>query len=304
LQFQLRVTQPVAELAHDPYAITLLPALSERYTTPLPWKNMPSIEDFLSVCEKAVRTGGRLVQDWVGRAEVRTKGPADFVTQADLASQEAVRRTVLSAFPDHSLLGEEKSPGEVPAERTEYRWIVDPLDGTTNYVHGMPHYCVSLALERRGELLVGAVYDPIHDECFTASLGHGARLNGRPIHASSVLTVSESLAVVGFPYNVKKDSPDVRMFLEMLGRCHGIRRTGSTALNLAYMAAGWFDVYWSFSTNIWDVAAGVLLLREAGGYITSPTGSDFCLEKAEFLAAANRDLHVGLLEIAASLGTP
>jgi myo-inositol-1(or 4)-monophosphatase len=260
---------------------------------------MSAIDDYLRVCEEAVRAGAREIRKWDGRFEVRKKGPADLVTQADLASQEAVRRIVLGAFPEHCLLGEEKTPGQPAADRTEYRWIVDPLDGTTNFVHGVPHYSVSLALERNGDLLVGAVYDPKLEECFTAAAGQGARLNGQPIHASQVSLVSEALAVVGFPPNVKRDSPDLLLFLEMVGRCQAIRRTGSSALNLCYMAAGRYDLYWSYSTNIWDVAAGVLILREAGGHITSPTGGDFSLEEAHFLAAANRGLHAQLREVAA-----
>ena len=270
------------------------------------WNGMNTLDDYLRVCEEAVRTGGRVVQDWVGRAEVRKKGPADLVTQADLASQEAVRQTVLGAFPEHGLLGEEKESGETPVpvfsggDRAEYRWIVDPLDGTVNFVHGVPHYCVSLALERNGELLVGAVYDPMLDECFTAAVGQGAHLNGRPIHTSAVPLLSEALAAVGFPPNVKRDSPDLALFLKMLHRCQAIRRTGSSALNLCYLAAGRFDVYWSYSARIWDVAAGALILREAGGWITSPTGGGFHLEEAHFLATANRELHAQLCEVAAT----
>lgn len=261
---------------------------------------MNTIDDYLRVCEEAVRLGGRVVQDWVGRFEVRKKGPADLVTQADLAAQEAVRQAVLGAFPEHCLLGEEKTPGEATADRAEFRWIVDPLDGTTNFVHGVPHYGVSLALERNGELLVGAVYDPSLDECFTAAAGRGAWLNGRPIRASEVSAMSEALAAVGFPPNVGRESPDLRLFLEILSRCQAIRRTGSSALNLCYLAAGRFDVYWSYSTNIWDVAAGVLIVREAGGWITSPSGGEFSLEEAHFLAAANRGLHAQLEQIAAA----
>jgi myo-inositol-1(or 4)-monophosphatase len=257
---------------------------------------MSMTQEYLRICEEAVRLGGREIQSWVGRFKVREKGPADLVTQADLASQEAIRRLVLGAFPDHSLLGEEKVPDQPAAPRAEYRWIVDPLDGTTNFVHGVPHYSVSLALERNGQLVVGAVYDPALDECFTAAAGQGAWLNGRAIHTSGASALSEALAVVGFPYSVRRDSPDVLLFLQLLGRCHGIRRTGSTALNLCYLAAGRFDVYWSYSTSIWDVAAGVLMLREAGGHITSPAGGEFSLEEAHFLAAANRELHAQLLK--------
>ncbi len=262
---------------------------------------MHSIDDYARVCEEAVRTGGRVIQSWVGRAAVSEKGPADLVTQADFASQEAVRRLVLGAFPNHCVLGEEKVPGETPNARTAYRWIVDPLDGTINFVHGVPHYSVSLALERDGELLVGAVYDPTLDECFTAVAGRGAFLNGRRIHASGVANLSEALAAAGLPPNVPRNHPDMAMFLEMAHRCQAIRRTGSAALNLCYMAAGRFDVYWSYSTNIWDVAAGVLILREAGGRITSTAGGEFVLEDARFLAAANQSLHDRLRQAASEI---
>jgi myo-inositol-1(or 4)-monophosphatase len=292
---------------------------------------MPDLDDCMQVCEAAVRAGGQVVQDWAGRFDVRKKGPADLVTQADFASQEIVRKTVLGAFPDHCLLGEESGEGPsfrlgdcpnfrlgengtVPlkappaqaagtaAPQSQYRWIVDPLDGTTNYVHGVPHYCVSLALERNGRLLVGAVYDPVLNECFTAVEGRGAWLNGRPIHVSRVSALSESLAAVGFPPNVSPDQPDLRLFLAMIPQCQGIRRTGSTALNLCNLAAGRFDVYWSYSAHVWDVAAGVLVVREAGGCVTSPTGDDFLLDEAHFLAAATPELHARLLEIAVAPG--
>ncbi len=265
---------------------------------------MDDHENFLRVCEEAARAGGRAVQDWAGRFDVHKKGPADLVTQADLASQEVVRRSVLGAFPDHCLLGEEAEPNGNRTPRTEYRWIVDPLDGTTNYVHGVPHYCVSLALERNGRLLVGAVYDPVHDECFTAAEGRGAWLDGRPIHASAISTLSEALATAGFPYDVRADSPDLLLFLKILPHCQAVRRTGSAALNLCYLAAGRFDVFWSYSANIWDVAAGVLIVREAGGLVTSPDGGEFSLEEAHFLAAANPTLHAELLSLATPPGSP
>jgi myo-inositol-1(or 4)-monophosphatase len=263
------------------------------------------------------------VQDWIGRAEVRHKGPADLVTQADLAAQAEVRRIVLGEFPGHCLLGEEASETELPSALPSplsplpsfppsplaplpqagegsvgYRWIVDPLDGTTNYVHGVPHYCVSLGLERGGELLVGAVFDPTRDECFTAAAGRGAFLNGKPIHPSGITTLSDALASVGFPPKADMNSPDLRMFLAMLPHCQAIRRTGSSALNLCYIAAGRFDLYWSYSTHVWDIAAGALILQEAGGRITAPDGGPFRIEPPNFLAAATPELHAAMLQIA------
>ncbi|MEN6449941.1 MAG: inositol monophosphatase family protein [Thermoguttaceae bacterium] len=259
---------------------------------------MSEHDDYLRVCEEAVRAGGRVIQDWVGRLEVRHKGPADLVTEADLASQRTIREITLAAFPEHTLLGEEKLDDAGPTRASEFRWIADPLDGTTNYVHGVPHYCVSLALERRGELIVGAVFDPVLDECFTAAAGGGAWLNGRPIRSSQVVTLSEALAAVGFPPGADQSCPDVRMFLAMLPECQAIRRTGSSALNLCYVAAGRFDVYWSYSTRIWDVAAAALILQESGGRITSPGGGPYSVEEAHFLAAANSTLHTRLVEVA------
>ena len=262
---------------------------------------MDDNNEYLRVCEEAVRAGGRVIQDWLGCTKTHEKGPADLVTEADFASQETVRRIVLGAFPDHTLLGEEADEQSAEAKTSEYRWIVDPLDGTTNFVHGVPHYCVSLALERKGELLVGAVYDPSSDECFTAIAGQGSRLNGREIHTSAVADFPEALAAVGFPPGVKGGSPDVDLFLEMIPLCQAIRRTGSAALNLCYVAAGRFDMFWSFSTHIWDVAAGVLIIREAGGCVSASNGGPFRLDDADFLAAANPTLHEKLRNIASNI---
>jgi len=258
---------------------------------------MNTISDYIKTCEKAVRAGGAIVIDWMGRIKVREKGPADLVTEADLAAQEVVRNVIADSYPGHSFLSEEDVGAQAAAEVAEYRWILDPLDGTTNFVHGVPHFSVSLALQRRGELLVGAVFDPMRDECFSAAAGKGSYLNGQPIRTSQVQELSEALAAVGFPPGSGRDSPDAAVFLEALEACQAIRRTGSAALNLCYLAAGRFDVFWSFSTKIWDVAAGVLIVREAGGTVTSTDGGEFVLEDASFLAAANEPLHGRLREL-------
>jgi myo-inositol-1(or 4)-monophosphatase len=257
-----------------------------------------TITEYLKICEAAARAGGEAIQSWVGRFEVRKKGPADLVTQADLASQEAIQRIVLGAYPDHSILGEEDDPGNLGDPRSGFRWIVDPLDGTTNFVHGVPHYCVSLALEHKGEPLVGVVFNPVNGECFSAASGQGARLNGKPIRISQITEISEALAIMGFPPQVKPDSPDFLIFLEAIFCCQGIRRSGSTALNLSYLAAGRYDVFWGFDTKIWDVAAGVLLVREAGGALCSSQGTDYKLSSAPLFAAANPHLLAQILAIA------
>jgi myo-inositol-1(or 4)-monophosphatase len=204
---------------------------------------------------------------------------------------------VLQAFPHHSVLGEEDQLASDTPSQTEYRWIVDPLDGTTNFVHGIPHYAVSLGLEHRGQLLVGAIFDPSLDECFTAALGHGAFLNGRPIRTSDATQISEVLAGTGFPANLQPHSPDLLVFNKALFRCQGVRRTGSAALNLSDVAVGRFGVLWGFSTKIWDIAAGVLLIQEAGGVVTSPEGGPVNLASGRFLASANQNLHRQLLEM-------
>jgi myo-inositol-1(or 4)-monophosphatase len=258
---------------------------------------MTQIPIFLEVCENAVRAAGRTILDWVGKTSVQRKGPADFVTEADFAAQEVVKRMVLQAFPQHSVLGEEDQLAGSTPSATEFRWIVDPLDGTTNFVHGIPHYAVSLALEQNGTIIVGAVYDPSMGACFTAAQGHGAFLNGQPIRTSQVTELSEAIAGAGFPANLQPDSPDLLVFNKVLFRCQGVRRTGSAALNLCDVAAGRFDLLWGFSTKIWDIAAGILLIREAGGVVTSIEGGEVDLGSGRFLAAANAALHRQLIEL-------
>jgi myo-inositol-1(or 4)-monophosphatase len=263
----------------------------------------------MEVCEKAVRAGGAVLVEKIGRVEVREKGRSDLVTEADLASEDVVRRTILETFPEHLVVGEEGATGGGPGGgagrgAAEYRWFVDPLDGTTNYVHQVPHFCVSLALEQSGHLLVGAVYNPVADEYYAAVAGKGAWLNGQPIRTSGVCRLAQALAAVGFPPGVTEDSADLRLFLNALGKCQAIRRTGSMALNLCYLAAGRFDVGWSFSTNAWDVAAGILLIREAGGVVTAPDGGPFVVDSGQYLAAANGPLLAELQPLVAESGLP
>jgi myo-inositol-1(or 4)-monophosphatase len=269
---------------------------------------MSVVADYAEVCERAVRAAGAVLLEKIGQVEVREKGRADLVTEADLASQDVVRRTIRDAFPNHWVLGEEEElghgtpPGGDPPETPRCRWIVDPLDGTTNYVHQVPHFCVSLALERAGDLLVGAVFNPVSEECFTAVTGQGACLNGNPIRASGVSRLSQALVSVGLPTVVPSDSPDLALFLATLNRCQAIRRTGSAALNLCYLAAGRFDVSWSFCTKVWDVAAGVLLIREAGGVVTAPDGGPYLLDTGHYVAAANRKLHAEIRALVSQAG--
>jgi len=261
--------------------------------------NRDEYSEYLQVCERAVRAAGKVVLDWVDRFEPRQKrAPNDLVTQADLAAQDTITAILRDAFPDHLIVGEESPAKHQAGAGENFRWVIDPVDGTTNFVHRVPHYAVSLALERQGEVLVGAVFDPNAEECYTAVRGRGAMLNGQPISVSSAVRLTEALAAVGFPYNVNLQSPDLRLFLEAATKCQSIRRTGSAALNLCYVAAGRFDLFWSFSTHVWDIAAGVLLVTEAGGVVTAPDGKPLVLDTGRFLAAATPELHAQLLELA------
>lgn len=253
---------------------------------------------FLEVAQEAARAGGRVLLDWRGRFSAREKGPSDLVTEADLAAQEAVRRTILGRFPKHGFLGEEEG-GSIAGDG-RHRWIVDPLDGTVNYVHGVPQFAVSIALQREGELVAGAIYDPVAQEMFSSAAGEGARLNGRKLQTSDVRELGEALVVASFPPGVTRDCPEVESFLEILVRSQSLRRSGSAALNLAYVAAGRYDGYWATSTHAWDIAAGVLLVREAGGVVTDLQGGAVDVDQAQVVAAGTKELHAELLPLVKS----
>ncbi|MEA1951142.1 MAG: inositol monophosphatase family protein [Planctomycetota bacterium] len=253
--------------------------------------------DYKRVCEEAARAGGAVLLEKLGKVQAREKAPADLVTEADLASQERVSQVLLDAFPSHGVLGEEDVPDSQGNNSSDYRWIIDPLDGTTNFVHGVPHFCVSVALQHGSQVLVGAVFNPISKECYTAAAAGGAFLDGRPIHTSRVWRLSESLCAIGFPPGVQGDTPDLQAFLSALPECQALRRTGSAALNLCYVAAGRFDAAWSFATKIWDMAAGTLLVSEAGGIVTPPDDAGECLESGHFLACSTAELHKSLLPL-------
>ncbi|HYO23678.1 MAG TPA: inositol monophosphatase family protein, partial [Lacipirellulaceae bacterium] len=217
----------------------------------------------LRVAEKAARAGASELMAWRGRFTARQKGVHDLVTDADLASEQAVRAVILQTYPDHGILGEE-APAAEELQR-EFCWVIDPLDGTTNYVHGFPCWCVSVAVAHRGRLLAGVVLDPLHDECFAAVAGGGATLNGAAMGVSDAVDIGEALLAVSFPARLKRDSVDLEAFLRVAPECQAIRRTGSAALNLAYVACGRLDGHWAHEIHPWDSAAGVLLVQEGGG---------------------------------------
>ena len=241
--------------------------------------------DCLEVALAAAEAGGNALLEWTGRFSVSEKGPSDLVTQADLASQEAIRRIILERFPHHHFLGEEGEAIELAG--LEDVWIVDPLDGTTNYVHRIPHYAVSIAYAHRGEVEAAVIYDPISKEIYSAMRGRGAFHNHQPARVSPVERVADALVAASFAAQVRSGSLEVSQFNAVVLRAQGVRRTGSAALNMAYVASGRFDAFWALSTKIWDVAAGALLVHEAGGCVTDPAGRPFHLSRPHLVASAS-----------------
>ncbi len=248
--------------------------------------------ELLGAAESIAREAGALLRDFYRRG-VRTeyKGDVDLVTEADRASEALIGERLRAAFPDHGIFGEE---GTRVGLDGEFRWYVDPLDGTTNFAHGFPAFCVVLGCERRsaglaakedGQMIAGVVYDPLRDEMFSAALGKGATLNGERIHVSRTRSLDESLIATGFPSKKRHSSPNIHFYQEFTLRSHGVRRAGSAALDLAYVACGRLDGYWEFGLNPWDTSAGYLLIEEAGGRITHFDDSKFTLDSREILAS-------------------
>ncbi len=235
------------------------------------------------VAERAAREAGSLLLGLYGKVEAREKRPGDLVTEADSASQRLIAAILGEAFPDHTLLAEED--GVEPDPENPWRWVVDPLDGTINFAHGFPFWCVSIALEHAGELVVGVIHDPIAGRTFGATRGEGAVVDGRPMHVSSAAKLRQSLISAGLPTAFEADADrQLALMARMSTGTHSVRRTGSTALNLAYVAAGAFDVYYATSIQPWDVAAGVVLVREAGGNVTLPGGDAYDMYRRAILA--------------------
>lgn len=238
----------------------------------------------------AVEAGGLLRDFYRKGVATEYKGDVDLVTEADRASEKLIVERLHVAFPGHGVYGEEGTRSHLDSE---FRWYVDPLDGTTNFAHGFPVFCVSMGLERRradavagqdGEIVAAVIYDPLRDELFTAEKGKGAYLNGAPIHASRTGNLAEALVATGFPSRKRHDSPNIHFYQEFTLRSHGVRRAGSAALDLAYIACGRMDAYWEFNLNPWDTCAGSLLVTEAGGSMSRFDGSAFRLDSKEILA--------------------
>lgn len=250
--------------------------------------------EFLDVAIAAARAGGRVLQDLLPEERaIATKGTRiDLVTDADRRAEDAIVACIRSHFPEDAILSEERGP---EPGRSPYRWIIDPLDGTTNYAHRFPIYCVSVAVEAGGQVLAGAVYDPSRDELFAARPGQGATLNGRRLRVSSEADLGAALLATGFGYDIGMNPRNnLKQFADLYRRARAVRRTGSAALDLAYVAAGRLEGYWELTIAPWDVAAGSLLVEEAGGRMSRVDGGHYDILCGE-LVATNGRIHGALV---------
>ena len=253
---------------------------------------------YLATAIEAVLRAGEVQMAHFGQAmRVEKKGTIDLVTEIDIEVERAFRAMIAERFPDHQVLGEEFGSDEDRASVPRFCWVFDPVDGTTNYAHGLPIFCSSLALEVDGEPMVAAVYDPNRKELFTAERGRGAWLNGQPLHVSTAASLIDSLLVTGFHYDVQKDPGDViALFGAFISRARAVRRLGSAALDLCYVAAGRFDGFWEKKLQPWDVAGGALIVSEAGGRVTSMTGAPYASRGGSVLAT-NGHIHDEMLAV-------
>ena len=252
---------------------------------------MPDPLYLATAVEIALRAGDIQRAGQESGFRVDKKGSIDLVTEVDLACERMCRETIAERFPDHDILAEELGGPSSGGAASRFRWVFDPLDGTTNYAHGLPIYCSSLALEIDGRAEVAAIYDPTRRELFTAERGEGSYLNGRALRVSQTSTLIDSLLVTGFPYSVHEESGDlVALFGYFLGRARAVRRLGSAALDLCYVAAGRFEGFWEQHLQPWDVAAGALIVEEAGGEVTGMDGAPFD-PAAAHLIASNGHVH-------------
>lgn len=244
------------------------------------------------------RDAGSLLMQRLGVAKVTNKGDIDLVTEADLASENLIIERIRSYHPQHGILAEESGEAELVGgvKRSEWKWIIDPLDGTTNYAHSYPCFCVSIALEHAGVLEVGVVYDPVRDEMFAAERGNGATLNDRKITVSSVEELKDAMVCTGFPYNVRERPDFTRDFANFTMAAQAVRRDGSAALDLAYVACGRFDGFWEDGLSPWDIAAGKILIEEARGKVSDFENEPLSIYTKKVLAS-NGLVHDAMLRV-------
>jgi myo-inositol-1(or 4)-monophosphatase len=252
--------------------------------------------------QAALAAGAVLRQNYCKPHRITMKGAIDPVTESDIQSQEMIIALILQTFPDHAILAEETA-GEGQGEQRPaavhgplFRWIIDPLDGTVNFAHGYPAFCVSIACEAAGRLAYGVIYDPLRDELFEAKRGQGAWLNGQPIKVSAIDRLDRALVATGFPYDIRERLPETLARLgRIMGIAQGLRRGGSAALDMAYVACGRFEGFFEENLKPWDTAAGVVIIKEAGGRITTFDGGDYDIYAPNILTS-NGVLHLGLLQ--------
>ena len=251
----------------------------------------------LTIAVKAAREAGRIItraSSDVSALKVRSKSFNDFVTEVDQAAERAIIQTLQDAYPDHGFLGEESGKSNSDAENV---WIIDPLDGTTNFLHGFPQYAVSIALQQQGVLTQAVIYDPNRNDLFTATRGRGAFLNDKRIRVSNRAKLQESIIGTGFPFrDFEHLDTYIAMFKDMIKKTTGLRRPGSAALDLAYVAAGWYDGFWEIGLSRWDIAAGGLLIQEAGGIVGDFEGNESWLETGN-IAAGNPKVFAQMLQV-------
>jgi myo-inositol-1(or 4)-monophosphatase len=243
-----------------------------------------SMRDYLEAAVEAAKLGGNVLKQFYGQnKKIEYKGEIDIVTEADKRSEALIVDWLSARFPRHSILGEE---GTQTVRQSEYKWVIDPLDGTTNFAHDYPFFCVSIALEKDGNIIVGVVYHPIFEELFVAEKNSGAYLNGRRIEVSRVDYLKQALLSTGFPYDVLDDpSEALQHFESFMHRCQAVRRDGSAALDLCYVAMGRFDGFWELRLKPWDTAAGILIVEEAGGRVTDFKSENYSIYQDQIMAS-------------------
>src|SRR5258708_7378864 len=248
--------------------------------------------DYISPMQELAREAGALLMSFCGKVTIEYKGDVDLITQADCSSEALIVESIRKPWPSHDMIGEE---GSRTQSGSDFLWYVDPLDGTTNFAHGYPVFCVSLGLEYKGERIAGVIFDPTRDEMFAAEKDGGSRLNGRVVRVSPAARLAQSLLATGFPSHKRHKNPNIQFYHQITLRSHGVRRAGSAALDLCCVACGRYDGFWEFNLNSWDTAAGVLLVQEAGGKVTNFSGGPFTIDSREALAS-NGLLHGELMQ--------
>lgn len=251
----------------------------------------------IDIAKEASLIAGKILLDNLGKLEsnqIETKSKNNFVTEIDKLSEKTIIDIIHSVYPEHSIFAEESGASN---KGNDYRWIIDPIDGTTNYIHSIPFFCISIALEYKNQIILGVIYDPVRNEMFHAEKGKGAYLNNRKIHVSDKENMSESIITVGFPY---KSHHNIGTYINTLTKisasCANIRKVGSAAMDLAYVASGRFDGYWELDLNQWDIAAGVIIIREAGGFVSDINGENGFMETGN-IVASNKKIHNQILKV-------